>query len=69
VPLNASSDDKRRIGDAAPGGEKNQTTEVVKRRFEMEAVYGRWVWTRQRLVALFLGLASSPCSPAEPAAT
>lgn len=23
----------------------------------MEAVYGGWTWTRQRLVALFLGLA------------
>jgi hypothetical protein len=23
----------------------------------MEAAYGGWIWTRQRLVALFLGLA------------
>jgi hypothetical protein len=46
-----------KIGDAAPAGERKRTTQVVKRRSNMEAVYGGWVWSRERLVALFLGLA------------
>jgi hypothetical protein len=45
------------IGDAAPAGERKRTTQVVNRRSNMDAAYGGWIWTRQRVVALFLGLA------------
>ncbi|HSO94341.1 MAG TPA: hypothetical protein VLS53_07730 [Candidatus Dormibacteraeota bacterium] len=55
--MNASLYDSVDIGDTAPGGGKKQITQVVNWRSDMEAVYSGWVWSRQRLVALFLGLA------------